>query len=145
MRTQPQKYIFCNLSDNSKQPTHIMCWGAHDEFTSSFICFPQFIGSVKFFAIKHQLKVSMAFASNTVSTAIHTITVQYSLRSTSLSDVSRCLTVTVLSQLLTRSSWEITSGFHSLPRFFGVPQKWQLRGVRPILSAGWSTTPYKLR
>jgi hypothetical protein len=32
--------------------------GAHDDFSPSFICFPQFIGSVKYFAIKHQLKVS---------------------------------------------------------------------------------------
>jgi hypothetical protein len=71
--------------------------GAHDRFTSSFICFPQFIGSVKFFAIKHQSKVSLAFACNYISIAIHLITRWHSLRSTSLSDDPRCLAVTVLS------------------------------------------------
>jgi hypothetical protein len=63
-----------------------MRWGAHDEFSFSFICFPQFIGSVKFFAIKHQMKVSQTFAYSNLPTVICTITVQHSLRSTSLSD-----------------------------------------------------------
>jgi hypothetical protein len=67
------------------------CGSAHDEFSSSFICFPQFIGSVKFFAIKHPSKVSTAFACNNNSIAIHLITRWHSLRSTSLSDVCAAL------------------------------------------------------
>jgi hypothetical protein len=63
-----------------------MRWGAHDEFSFSFICLPQFIGSVKYFAIKHQMKVSQTFAYSNLPTVICTITVQHSLRSTSLSD-----------------------------------------------------------
>ena len=63
---------------------------------------------------------------------------QHSLCPTSLSDISLCLTVKVLSRLLTRSSWERVPGFR-------VPHKWQICEVRPILSADWATSPYKLR
>ena len=112
-REPGSKYIhICFLSELTKQPIHKMRWGAHDEFSFSFICFPQFIGSVKFFAIKHQLKVSKTFAPSNVSTVIRTITVRHSLCSTSLSCVSLCLAVKVLSRLPTRGSWEKAPGFH---------------------------------
>jgi len=138
VKVNPVANYFCNLSDNSLQPTHLLRRGAHDKFSFSFICFPQFIGSVKFLTIKHQTKVSAAFACGNVATAIHLITRWPSLYLSSLSGVSRCLTVTVLSRLFTRNRWEKAPGFH-------VPHKWQMRGVRLILSADWSTSPYKLR
>jgi hypothetical protein len=54
----------------------------------------------RFLAIKHQLEVSRTFVRSTVSTAICTITVQHSLDPTSLSGVSRCLAVTVLTAIM---------------------------------------------
>lgn len=109
----------CVLSELTKQPIHKMRWGAHDEFSSSFICFPQFIGSVKLFAIKHPSKVSLAFACNYNSIAIHLITRWHSLRSTSLSGVSRCLAVTVLSWSLSRRERR-ASTFHRINEYVSL-------------------------
>ncbi len=61
----------CNLSDVSLQPIRILCQGAHDEFSFSYIFLPQFIGPKKFLAIKHHPKVSVACACGNVTTAIH--------------------------------------------------------------------------
>lgn len=49
--------------------------------------------------MKHQLKVSWAFAHSDVSTVIHAITAWHLLLSTSLSGVSRCLAVTVYNSI----------------------------------------------
>lgn len=90
----------------------VWCGSAHDEFASSFICFLSLTGSVKLLAIKHQLKVSGLSPRDDVSTTIRLITNRPSLVSTSLSDVSQCLTVMVLSLLFTRNRWERAPGFH---------------------------------
>ena len=65
---------FCNLSDFLSSQHTKLYRGAHDDFLSSFICFPQFVGSEKLLAIKHLTKVSAAFACGNVATAIHLIT-----------------------------------------------------------------------
>jgi len=73
--------------------------------------FFQFIGSIKTFAIKHQLKVSGLSPRDDVSITIRLVTNRPSLCSTSLSGVSQCLTVMVLSRLFTRNKWERAPGF----------------------------------
>jgi hypothetical protein len=84
-----------------------------------------------YFAIKHQLKVSKAFACSDFATAICTITVQHSLGSTSLSDVCAALQAGPSLKISTGYflyalsscgygfildiTQERASGFHSLP------------------------------
>ena len=53
-------------------------------------------GSTNSFAIKHQTKVSSAFACGDITSTIHLITRWHSLCLSSLSDVSPCLAVRVL-------------------------------------------------
>ncbi len=128
----------CSLSDVSLKPIRIRSRGAHDEFSFSYICFSQFIGSKKFLAIKHQTKVSIAFACGNVAPAIHLITRWPLLCLSSLSDFSRCLTVTVFPGYL----HEIVGKKHRASAF-RISDK--ICVVRPILSARWAMYPYKLR
>jgi hypothetical protein len=130
--------------------------GAHDDFSPSFICFPQFIGSVKYFAIKHQLKVSLAFACSDFATAICTITVQRSLRSTSLSDVCAALQAGPSLKISTgyflyalssygygfilNTNQQKASGFHRLPRC-----RSGFRSIDKYVGLGSSCPPSDLR
>jgi len=70
--------------------------------------------------MKHQLKVSLAFAYSDVSTVIHPITAWHLLLSTSLSGVSQCLTVMGFISGMTRSRERRASKFRINDHMMGL-------------------------
>ena len=70
--------------------------------------------------MKHQLKVSLAFAHSDIPTVILAITARHSLLSTSLSGVSQCLAVMVFNSGVTRKREHRASRFHISDQMIGV-------------------------
>ena len=75
----------------------ICCGSAHDEFSFLFICFLPLTGSIKISCHKAPVggQLPGSYRGQSLSTAIPVVTTGHSLLSTSLSEVSQCLTVMV--------------------------------------------------